>query len=265
MSDYSLRFGGVGRLYGTDSLEKLKNLHIAVAGLGGVGSWAAEALVRSGVGKITLIDMDDIAFSNTNRQLHTLTSTIGQSKGDVLAARFQDINPELEVTVIDDFIQADNPLELLPEGVDGVLDAIDSIRAKTALLAHCVRRKIRVVSTGGAGGQIDPTQIKVMDLAKVQQDPLMAKVRSALRREYGFTRNPKRKFGIDCVYSEEQLRYPMDDGSVTYSKPGEAARSLDCSSGFGASVMVTGSFGFMAASQLLKRLLQLNTPTSKSR
>ncbi|RTE86226.1 MULTISPECIES: tRNA cyclic N6-threonylcarbamoyladenosine(37) synthase TcdA [Gammaproteobacteria] len=265
MSDYSLRFGGIGRLYGSAQLHRIQQLSIAVAGLGGVGSWAAEALVRSGVGHITLIDMDDIAMSNTNRQLHTLQSTVGQSKAEVLAQRFKDINPELSVTVVDDFIQAEQPLALIPEGTDGILDAIDSLNAKTALLAHCVRNKIKVVTTGGAGGQIDPTQIKVTDLARVQQDPLMAKARNTLRRNYGFSRNPKRKFGIDCVYSEEQLRYPLDSGEVTYTKPGEAARSLDCSSGFGASMMVTGTFGLMASAQLLKRLLQLETPTSSAR
>ncbi|CUS47284.1 MAG: Dinucleotide-utilizing enzymes involved in molybdopterin and thiamine biosynthesis family 1 [Idiomarinaceae bacterium HL-53] len=265
MSDYDVRFGGVARLYGHELATRIKDLHLVVAGLGGVGSWAAEGLVRTGVGKITLIDMDDIALSNSNRQLHTLSSTLGQSKAEVLAARFKDINPDLQVNIVDDFIMAAEPFAHIPDSADGVLDAIDSLQAKVALLAACVRHKLPVVTTGGAGGQIDPSQIRIADVAKVQQDPLMAKVRNTLRRNYGFTRNPKRKFGIDCVYSEEQLRYPLENGGVTYAKSGEAARNLDCATGFGASVMVTSSFGMMAAAQLLKRVLPRETPGSAQR
>ncbi|WP_113907167.1 tRNA cyclic N6-threonylcarbamoyladenosine(37) synthase TcdA [Aliidiomarina celeris] len=262
MSDYARRFGGIERLYGRSQAQHIEQLHLAVAGLGGVGSWAAEALARSGVGALTLIDMDDICLSNINRQSHALTSTVGQLKTEVIAARLQEINPAIKLTIVDDFIRADAPGADLPENLNGMLDAIDSLSAKVAILAWCVRNKLPVVTTGGAGGQIDPTQIKVADVARVQQDPLMAKVRNTLRRNHGFSRNPKRKFGIDCVYSEEQLRYPFGDGDVSYAKPGAQAARLDCSTGFGASVMVTGSFGFFAAAQLLKRVLPKYQPHS---
>ncbi|MCC5855692.1 MAG: tRNA cyclic N6-threonylcarbamoyladenosine(37) synthase TcdA [Idiomarina sp.] len=265
MSDYARRFGGIERLYGREQAQSIQRLHVAVAGLGGVGSWAAEALARSGVGALTLIDMDDVCLSNVNRQSHALTDTIGRLKTEVIAERLRGINPELKITIVDDFIRAEEPGADLPADVHGVLDAIDSLNAKVALLAWCKRRKLPVVTTGGAGGQIDPSAIRVADIARVQQDPLMAKVRNTLRREHGFPRNPKRKFGIDCVYSEEQLRYPLADGAVSYAKPGHEAVRLDCATGFGASVMVTGSFGFFAAAQLLKRLLPAVTPSSSTR
>lgn len=256
MTDYSRRFGGIERLYGQQQAQRIKHLHLAVAGLGGVGSWAAEALARTGVGALTLIDMDDICLSNMNRQSHALSSTVGQLKTEVLAARLLDINPALKITIVDDFIRADDPSADLPSNLDGMLDAIDSVGPKVALLAWCVRNKLPVVTTGGAGGQVDPSAIRIADVARVQQDPLMAKVRYALRRNYGYSKNPKRKFGIDCVYSEEQLRYPSGDGAVSYEKPGQQGGKLDCATGFGASIMVTGSFGFFAAARLLQRVLR---------
>lgn len=274
MNNYERRFGGIERLYGSNNVAVLKQLHIVVIGVGGVGSWAAEALARSGVGTLTLIDMDEVCASNINRQSHALSDTIGQSKIEVLGARLRAINPELQVHLVDDFISATNLDDYLggqgleagnaeeepcnAQGTrppDGVLDAIDSIAAKTALLAWCKRNKMRVVTTGGAGGQIDPSQIRVADVAKVVQDPLMAKVRSQLRRDFNFTSNPKRKFGIDCVYSTEQLRYPTGDGRVSYAKPGAQDTPMNCSTGFGACMMVTASFGLQAAATLLDRLL----------
>ena len=265
MNEWQRRFNGIERLYGSDHAQRIRSLHLCVIGLGGVGSWAAEGLARSGVGKLTLIDLDEVCLSNTNRQSHALTSTIGQTKAEVLAARLLDINPQLEVQVIDDFISSDNLAELLTPHPDGVLDAIDSIQAKVALLAWCKRQKIAVVTTGGAGGQIDPTAIAVTDVAKVTQDPLMAKVRNQLRRDYGYSRNPKRKFGIDCVYSTEQLRYPQGDGSVSYAKHGEEHQRMDCSTGFGASMMVTASFGLFAAAKLMERVLPKQTPSSAAK
>lgn len=262
MDDYERRFGGIERLYGQTNAACIRGLHIAVIGVGGVGSWAAEALARTGVGEITLIDMDDVCLSNMNRQSHALTETIGQPKIEVLAARLRSINPALRLNLVDDFVTPDNIAECLAGQPQGVLDAIDSIAAKTALLAWCKRNKLRVVTTGGAGGQIDPSQIAVADVAKVTQDPLMAKVRSQLRRDFHFTSNPKRKFGIDCVYSTEQLRYPAAEGAVSYAKPGTDDVRLDCSSGFGASMMVTASFGLQAAATLLKRLLPESKPTA---
>jgi len=251
------RFGGVSRVYGQQALNHFQQLHIVVAGLGGVGSWAVEALARTGIGKLTLIDLDDVCTTNINRQLPATDDTIGQLKTEVLAQRVKAINPNCEVRVIDDFLLPEN-FEQYLTGADAVLDAIDSVNTKAALVAWCKRRKLRLVVCGGAGGQIDPGMIRVGDLAKAKQDPLLAKVRSQLRRDYGFSKNPKRKWGVDCVYSEEQLRYPIisgeQEGEVTLQKPGSGSMRMDCSSGFGAAMVVTCSFAMQATAVLLKKV-----------
>ena len=175
------RFGGTARLYGQEALQRFADAHFCVIGIGGVGSWAAEALARTGIGKITLIDMDDVCITNTNRQIHALQGHVGQAKTEVMAQRIHAINPECEVICIDDFITPDNTAELMAAGFDYVIDAIDSVRPKAALIAWCRRNKIPLITTGGAGGQIDPTQIQVSDLAKTIQDPLAAKLRVLYR------------------------------------------------------------------------------------
>ncbi len=254
--EYLDRFGGIGRLYGQLGLERLSKAHVCVVGIGGVGSWAAEALARSGIGAITLIDMDDICVTNTNRQIHTLTNTIGQLKVDAVAERIIAINPECQVKAVMDFVTEKNLHELITN-YDYVVDCIDSVKSKAALIAHCKRQKIRVVTTGAAGGQIDPTQIQITDLNKTTNDPLARKVRSLLRRDYGFSRNTSRNYSIPCVYSTEQLKYPQADGSVCATKSfvGESTR-LDCSSGFGAVTMVTATFGFVAAARVVQRIAE---------
>lgn len=253
--DYSFRFGGIERLYGRRALTAFRHAHIAIVGLGGVGSWAAEALARSGIGTITLIDMDDICVSNTNRQLHALEGQYGRTKTDAMAERLRAINPQADIRVHFGFLTVKNTDQLITPDLTGVVDAIDSVKAKAALLAHCQRRKIPVVCAGGAGGQMDPSQIQVADLSKTTQDPLLAKVRNMLRREYGFSRNPKRRFGIEAIYSLEQLTYPTADGEVCHQKPENSGPvRLDCASGFGAASPVTASFGFFAASRLLNRI-----------
>ncbi|SRR5690554_2136 len=255
-SAYIDRFGGIGRLYGVIGLERLSQAHVCVVGIGGVGSWAAEALARSGVGAITLIDMDDICVTNTNRQIHTLANTVGQLKVDAVAERILGINPDCQVNAVMQFVTEKNMHELI-QGYDYVIDCIDSVKSKAALIAHCKRNKIRIVTTGAAGGQIDPTQIQITDINKTTNDPLARKVRSILRREYGFSRNPSRNYSIPCVYSTEQLKYPQPDGSVCSTKSfvGESTR-LDCSSGFGAVTMVTASFGFVAAARVVQRIAE---------
>jgi len=248
------RFSGIARVYGADRLAAFQAAHVAVVGLGGVGSWAVEALARSGIGGLTLIDLDDIANTNINRQLPALDSTVGQLKSEVLAARVKDINPACNVRIIDDFLTADTLESYLAEPVTAVLDAIDSVQAKAALIAWCKRRKLPLVTCGGAGGQIDPSQVQSADLAKAYQDPLLAKVRSLLRRDYGFSKNPKRKFSVPAVFSTEQLRYPTDDGEVSMCKPGAGSMRMDCTSGFGASMAVTSTFAMHACALLLKKL-----------
>lgn len=253
--DYAFRFGGIERLYGRTALNAFRQAHIAIVGLGGVGSWAAESLARSGIGTLTLIDMDDICVSNTNRQLHALEGQYGQTKTEAMAQRLRAINPQADIRVHFGFLTVKNVAELITGEMSGVVDAIDSVKPKAALIAHCQRHKIPIICAGGAGGQTDPTQIQVADLAKTTQDPLLAKVRNMLRREYGFSRNPKRRFGVEAVYSLEQLTYPAPDGGVCLQKPStEGPVRLDCATGFGAASPVTASFGFFAASRLLNRI-----------
>lgn len=245
------RFGSLARLYGEDELQKIQNANICVVGIGGVGSWVVEALARTGIRHLTLIDGDDISRSNINRQCHALESTIGQVKAVVMQQRVLDINPECECTAIEAFINEENVAALLmPDSenkFDCIIDAIDRIKYKSLLINFCKKQKIKVVATGGAGGLLDPTQIEVKDLIRTWNDPLASAVRLALRQVHHFSRNLKRNFGVPCVYSTEQQRYPDKDGSVGYRKPGVAGLSLDCSFGYGSSVMVTSSFGFTAA------------------
>ncbi len=250
--DYERRFGGVARLYGAQALARFRAAHVYVVGIGGVGSWSVEALARSGVGALTLIDLDHVAESNLNRQIHALEATLGQAKIEAMAERVRQINPDCRLTLVDDFIEPDNLdalLGTLPP-VDYLLDAIDGVRAKTAMLAWCRRHGWPVVTAGAAGGQMDPTMIRVADLSRTVQDPLLAKVRGQLRKGHGFPKDPKKKFGIDAVYSEEPLRYP-DAACATPASGG--AVGLNCA-GFGSAVTVTASFGLAAASVVLRRL-----------
>ncbi|WP_052383993.1 tRNA cyclic N6-threonylcarbamoyladenosine(37) synthase TcdA [Litchfieldella xinjiangensis] len=253
--DYAFRFGGIRRLYGTRAAEAFRQSHVVVVGVGGVGSWAVEALARSGIGKLTLIDLDDVCVSNVNRQLHALDGTIGRPKVEVLAERCRAIQPGIDVVADTAFVTPTNLATRLPLEADHVVDAIDSVAAKAALISWCRRHKIPITVTGAAGGQTDPTRIRIADLSRTEHDPLLAKVRAKLRRDYGFSRNPKRRFSIECVYSEEQLVYPGNDGEVCFTKPGQGESTrLDCASGFGAATFVTGSFGFTAASRVMARL-----------
>ncbi len=254
MVDLQHRFGGIQRLYGLEAFEIITQANICVVGIGGVGTWVAEALARTGVGKITLIDMDDVCETNINRQIVALDSTVDEAKVDVMAARIADINPDCECRVIDDFIGPNNLAEYLDQGFDYVIDACDSIKAKASMIYWCKRNKVPVLTIGGAGGQKDPSKIQVGDLAFTEADPLAAKLRSTLRRHYGFSQNKKRKFGVDCVYSLEQLVYPHPDGSVCQAKTENVAGAkMDCSRGFGAVSFVTGSFAFVAVSRVLEK------------
>nr|WP_314741936.1 tRNA cyclic N6-threonylcarbamoyladenosine(37) synthase TcdA [uncultured Haemophilus sp.] len=250
VDNYEQRFGGIGRLYTPEGLAKLRQAHICVIGIGGVGSWAVEALARTGIGKITMIDMDDICVTNINRQIHAMTGTIAELKTEAMKERIEKINPECVVEIIDDFITLDNIPDYLNRGYDYVIDAIDSVKTKAALIAYCKRNKIKLITTGGAGGQTDPSQIQIADLSKTIQDPLASKVRSLLRKEYNFSQNPKRKFGIDCVFSTQPLIFPkMGEGC-------EISATMNCANGFGAVTMVTATFGFFAVSRVVDKLLK---------
>lgn len=251
--DPERRFGGIARLYGAESAQHIAAAHVCVIGIGGVGSWSAEALARSGVGKITLIDLDHVAESNINRQIHADDVTLGQAKVLAMRDRIMRINPRCDVACIEDFIEPENVAALLPT-CDAVIDAIDQVRAKAALAAHCKSEKILLIMTGGAGGRIDPTRTSIDDLARTTHDALASKVRARLRAEYGFTRDPKKKFGIECVYSMEQIRRPADEScDVNGGGSSQGVSGLSCA-GYGSSVAVTSAFGMAAAARVLSLL-----------
>lgn len=252
------RFGGVDRLYGSGSVARLARAHVAVVGLGGVGSWAAEALARSGVGALTLIDADEVCTSNVNRQSHALEGEFGRAKVDVVAARLRAINPGLRMRALAQFVTVKNLPELLGSGIDAVIDACDALRVKVAMIAFCRRRKIPIVVSGSAGGRCDPTLIAARDLSKTEHDILLGLVRKKLRDDFGWTRNPKRYFGVQAVFSRENVNYPQADGSVCKTRPDarEGALKLDCSGGLGAVMHVTATFGMVAAARVIERLLQ---------
>lgn len=256
--DYDERFGALARLYGQAAYAQLAELHFCIVGLGGVGSWAAEALARSGVGELTLIDFDSIAASNINRQIHALDSTLGDKKFAALAARIAQINPHCTLHCIDDFLTTDNLTDLLgvTQGHDYVIDAIDSIKFKAAMINHCRRNKIPIITTGGAGGLTDPTRIEIKDLSKTYNDALAAKVRGRLRDDYGFPREGKRGFGVECVFSTQQPVYPKADGTVSHAKPGVHGVHLDCRFGYGSTSVVTAAFGLVAAGRALDKALK---------
>jgi tRNA A37 threonylcarbamoyladenosine dehydratase len=253
--DFARRFGGIGRLYGAAALARFRSAHVCVVGVGGVGSWAVEALARSAIGHLTLIDLDNVAESNINRQIQALTDTIGQAKIEALAERIAQINPYCQVTQIEDFITPENLEQMIGSlDVDYIIDAIDSVKAKTALIAFCRANQIALITIGGAGGQVDPTRIDVRDLSKTEQEPLLAKVRKRLRSHYGFPRGLKNKFNVDAVFSMEPLRFPVDEPSCSLDGDERTGvTGLNCA-GFGSSMVVTASFGMVAAAHLLRKL-----------
>ncbi|HYN55028.1 MAG TPA: tRNA threonylcarbamoyladenosine dehydratase [Methylotenera sp.] len=262
--DMARRFGGVSRLYGISGLAKLQAAHICVIGIGGVGSWAAEAIARNAVGTITLIDLDNIAESNVNRQLHAVDGEFGKAKVSVMAERIRLINPMARVIEIEDFVTVENIIMMLNHGYDGVIDCIDDAKAKMAVAAFCKQNQVSLVTVGGAGGRLDPTRIRQADLSEVTGDRLLAKVRNGLRRDYHFpkgenysfkssAKSKASKFGITAIYSDEPIIKPdavcvADDSAIT---------GLNCA-GYGSSVCVTAPFGFAAAANLIQQLLNTN-------
>jgi tRNA A37 threonylcarbamoyladenosine dehydratase len=257
--DFERRFGGIARLYGQPALERFRAAHVCVIGVGGVGSWIVEALARSAVGALTLIDLDNVAESNINRQIQALSSTIGQAKIDALAERIALINPYCKLTLVEDFITPDNLAQMIGGHAPGaarydyVVDAIDSAKAKAALIAYCRDHQVALITIGGAGGQTDPTKIAVRDLAKTEQEPLLKRVRKLLRQNYGFPRGEKNKFNVDAVFSMEPLRFPEDEANCSLDADQRSITGINCA-GFGSSVVVTASFGMVAAAHLLRKI-----------
>ena len=241
--EYDRRFAGVAKIYSEDTFSHYEKSHVMVIGIGGVGSWAVEALARTGVGELTLIDMDVVAASNINRQLPAMSSTLGMDKIEVMAERCRSINPRIKINLIDDYLTPENVKELLAEAPDLILDCIDDVKAKLALMLHCRFNKIPLIVSGGAGGKLDPLKIRVADLSKTEQDPILAKLRTQLRSK-GICKKPKEKFGITCVYSIDN---PFSSAEVC------ASAGLRCG-GYGSAVVVTSSFAMIAVAEGLKKL-----------
>lgn len=255
------RFGGIGRLYGAAALPHLAAAHVAIVGVGGVGSWVVEALVRSGIGELTLIDMDDVCVTNTNRQLPALAHTIGMSKVDVLAARAAEINPASRVNRVIEFLTESNVDRLLEPSFDFVVDAVDRTSIKALIIAKCHARGFPVITSGSAGGRRDPTAIRIADLGHAGTDPLLKGVRQCLRREHGFAKSEQGRpvtMGIPCVFSPEKPVFPWANGSCSFEPEAgaETGLRLDCSAGFGAATFVTGAFGFALAAEVVRRLAE---------
>ncbi len=254
MSGFERRFSGIGRLYGLVGLERLRRSHVCVVGVGGVGSWAVEALARSAVGQLTLVDLDDVCISNVNRQLPALNGTFGQPKVDVLANRVQAINPECQVRPRQCFFVNSNARDLITTEYDFVLDAIDNPSLKALLIATCRDVGTPVLVSGGAGGRRDPTAVTTEDLAFSSHDRLLQIVRKTLRKDHGFPRGEK-PFGVTCVISREQPLFPTAEGSVCTDRASASDLRLDCRSGFGTASFVTGTFGLVAASKIVAALV----------
>lgn len=240
------RFGGLVRLYGMPGAQRIRTAHVAVIGLGGVGSWAAEALARSGVGHLTLIDLDHVAESNINRQIHAIESTLGQAKVVAMRERIEQINPGCVVQAVEEFVEPANWPGLLPEGVDAVIDACDQVRAKTAMAAWAMRNKTIFITVGAAGGKRLAHKVDIEDLSKTTHDPLLAQLRYRLRREHGAARDG-RKIGLACVFSRESVSQP--DAACATAVDG----TLNCS-GYGSQVCVTASFGLCAAGWVMNEI-----------
>jgi tRNA A37 threonylcarbamoyladenosine dehydratase len=253
-SDYDSRFGGVARLYGSKAANQLRAAKVCVVGVGGVGSWAVEALARTGIGHLTLVDFDEVCVSNVNRQLPALTSEVGKPKVGVLRDRVLGINPESKVVAVEEFFTRANAESILAPAMDCVLDAIDDVANKALLLAECQRRKIPVVTVGAAGGRRDATALRISDLAFTSHDRLLGRLRKVLRTSYGFPANPNAPFGIRCVYSVETPVYPQPDGTVCAVRGKSAELRINCNSGYGSATFVTGTFGFAAAAEAVRLL-----------
>jgi tRNA A37 threonylcarbamoyladenosine dehydratase len=256
--DFERRFGGIARLYGDRALARFRGAHVCVVGVGGVGSWIVEALARSAIGQLTLIDLDNVAESNINRQIQALSGTVGMAKITALAERIAQINPFCVVNQIEDFVGVDNVEQMIGIGkYDFVVDAIDSVKAKAAMIAWCGKHAIPMVIIGSAGGKTDPTQIAVRDLARTEQEPLLKKVRKVLRSQYGYPRGEKTKFHVEAVFSMEPLKFP-DTGEVCAVDGDDRSggvTGLNCA-GFGSAMVVTSTFGMVAASHVLHKLAQ---------
>lgn len=244
--DLVRRFGGLQRLFGVEGTARIRAAHVVVVGIGGVGSWAAEALARSGVGQLTLIDLDHVAESNVNRQIHATTASIGQAKVQAMRERIALIHPACIVHGVEEFVTPANWSTMCPQDADAVIDACDHVAAKAVMAAWARAAGLCFVTVGAAGGKWQAQRVEVDDLSRVTHDPLLAQLRYRLRREHAAPRGTA-AFGVDCVFSREPVQPP--DPSCTVSSDG----TLNCH-GFGSLVSVTATFGMVAAGQVLQAL-----------
>jgi len=250
--DYDRRFAGVGRVYGDAALQRLSESHALVVGLGGVGSWVVEALARSAIGQLTLVDLDVVVASNVNRQLQATSEQFGRGKAEVLAERARSINPRLHVRIVDDFLTRENAPDILTPQPDLIFDCCDDAKAKLTLALHARRHRNVLIVCGAAGGKMDPTRLSVEDLSRTEQDPLLARLRKRLRKHHGYPEEPGKSFGITCIYSDEPITEPA---AGVCDNAG-----LNCA-GYGSLVTVTASMGLLAVSTGLKLLLRRSKRT----
>lgn len=246
-ADVVRRFSGMERLYGMGEARVIRESHIAVVGIGGVGSWVAEAFARSGVGRLTLIDLDHVAESNINRQVHALSSTVGMSKITAMQERIALINPDCQVVCVDAFVEPDNWPAVLPESVSAVVDACDQIKAKTAMADWARRTKALFISVGAAGGKRLAHKVDIADLSETTHDPLLAQMRYRLRKAHNAPKEGKR-IGVVCVFSREAVK-PADASCQIE----QGDNSLNCH-GYGSTVSVTATFGMCAAGWILDKI-----------
>jgi tRNA A37 threonylcarbamoyladenosine dehydratase len=250
----SERFSGIARLVGVAGLERLRAAHVCVVGIGGVGSWAVEALARSGIGELTLIDLDDVCVSNVNRQLHALDGEMGKFKVDVMAGRARAINPECKVQTLTQFFTAGNANEILAPHYDYVFDAIDNVLNKCILIARCREKGIPVLTAGAGGGRRKAELVRVADLAYASHDRLLQQVRKELRRDHGFSKGGEEEFDVAAIYSPERPSFPQQDGRVCERPDPNSSLTLKCDSGYGTAAFVTGTFGFVGAGYIVNAI-----------
>jgi tRNA threonylcarbamoyladenosine dehydratase len=253
--DFASRFGGIARVYGISGMEIIRQSRILIIGIGGVGSWVAEALARSGIGHMTLVDLDDVCVTNINRQVHALNGTVGKFKVDVMKERVNLINPYCEVDTKQCFFSPKNLPTIFDKKYDFVVDACDDFTNKCYLIDHCKNNNIPLVVMGGAGGKTDPSQIKVTDMATSSNDRLLARLRKKLRQDFNFPGENDGDFGVWAVWSHERAVYPTADGCLTYRPPG-LAKNMDCAEGFGSVSFVTGAFAFASTSLVIREIIK---------
>lgn len=255
--DFESRFGGIARLYGRLGMEKIKQANILVIGIGGVGSWVAESLARTGVGRMTLVDLDDVCVTNINRQIHATNQTVGKFKVDVMKERILTINPICEIDTKQCFFNPKNLNNIFDKPYDFVVDACDDFTNKCILIDYCRKNKIKTVVMGGAGGKTDPLQIRVTDMSNSANDRLLYRLRKNLRQEFGFPGENQGEFNVWAVWSHERAVYPTANGCVTHKPPGGLVKNMDCNEGFGSVSFVTGAFAFATTSLVIREIAKV--------